>query len=339
MPTAARGSSRPGIKEVAALAGVSWKTVTNVVHERPNVRPETRQRVLDAIDKLGYRPNLIGRNLATGRTGAIALSVPDLTQPYFSMLAHEVIKESKRRGLVALIDESFGDPAHELSVISGLLSHQVDGVIISTLMLENEQLPTGPPPTPVVLLGERASSDILDHVGVDSVASEADATAQLMELGRTKLAFVGLQAGGLGVGALRYKGFRKAIADHGGVCDPRLIKTTPEYSRIVGYDATKSLLTQGVSFDGLVCGNDLLAIGALSCLAEHGVRVPEDVAVIGWDGIPEGAFSNPVLSTVVPDVAEIAAKALDKLIMRIEGDKSAARDITAGYELLLRGST
>lgn len=334
-----RKSSAPGIKDVAALAGVSWKTVTNVVHGRNNVRPETEEKVRAAIDALGYRPNLVGRQLASGRTGVIALSIPEITQPYFAGLAHAVIKESKRRGMIAIIDESMQDAKHELAALEGRLAQKVDGVIISTLALDDAQISQATLDPPVVLLGERGHSDIADHVGVDSITSSIAATEHLLDMGYRNLAFIGLDATGVGTGALRNQGFLRALEERGMNHNEQLTVISAEYSRESGYLAVDRLLTQGDPFDGLVCGSDMLAIGALRALHDHGISVPQEVGVIGWDGIPDGIFSIPSLSTIEPDTEALAQEALDILMARIEGHTEPSKYVNVQYRLLVRESS
>ncbi|MFD2351672.1 LacI family DNA-binding transcriptional regulator [Nonomuraea ferruginea] len=146
---------QPRLKDVAALAGVSIKTVSNVVNGYPFVKPETRERVERAIAELNYRPNLTARNLRQGRSGVIALAVPDLDIPYFAELATNVITAADRHGWTVLIDQTQGDRAKERLVVSGIRAHLIDGLLFSPLALTAADLAQRADHTPMVLLGER----------------------------------------------------------------------------------------------------------------------------------------------------------------------------------------
>lgn len=360
------------IQDVAQRAGVSWKTVSNVLHERANVRPETRARVLAAIEELNYRPSVAGRQLRMGRANLLALAVPAIGNPYFSELAHVMIEGAARSGYTVLIDETHGEADREGVVAEGFRVRVIDGIIFSPLEMTGPQLAARRDRTPIVLIGEHVTSEEsgLDHVAIDNVASAAEATRHLLETGRERIGFLGHQSWRpRGTGDLRLQGYEQALATAGLPLDRALILPAAAYSREEGDARVAEFLARlpgrnttdqhvsgqdppvldvpgrdapgrnALGLDALVCANDLLAIGAMRALRRAGIRVPEDVAVLGWDDTPEGAFSHPALTTVAPDKKELARLAVEALLRRIDGDTSPPVTYVVPHRLVVREST
>ncbi|WP_416902285.1 LacI family DNA-binding transcriptional regulator [Micromonospora echinospora] len=331
---------RHRLKDVAEKAGVSVKTVSNVVNGYQHVRPATRARVEQAIAELNYRPNLSARNLRKGRTGVIALAVPELDIPYFAELARHVVVAAAEQGWTVLIDQTGGSREQERVAASGIGDHLIDGLIFSPLALTAEDL-TGLDGTPMVLLGERVDHGPADHVMIDNVAAARQITAHLAGLGRRRIAAIGAQRTAEGASArLRLAGYRAALTDAGIGYDERLVAPAPVWHRADGAAAMRDLLASGARPDAVFCFNDTLALGALRVLHEYGLRAPEDVAVAGFDDIEDGRFSIPTLSTIAPDKERIGRLAVELLVGRISGDRDAPpRTLTAPYRLELREST
>ncbi|WP_426502170.1 LacI family DNA-binding transcriptional regulator [Dactylosporangium sp. McL0621] len=335
---------RHSLKHVAERAGVSVKTVSNVVNGYPHIRPETRARVEAAIVALDYRPNLSARNLRQGRTGLVALAVPELDNPYFAELTRHVVTAAAAQGWTVLIDHTDGDPDREREVAAGIRDHLVDGLIFSPLALSGAELTGGADRTPTVLLGERIDAadgrGPADHVAVDNVAAARDATAYLASLGRRRIAALGVQHTAEGVSArLRLAGYQAALADAGLPADPALLAPADRWHRADGAAAMRALLDSGARPDAVFCFNDTLALGALRALHEAGLRVPEDVAVAGYDGIDDGRFSIPTLTTIEPDIERLATLAVELLAERIGGGADRPpRECLVPHRLTIRES-
>ncbi|MFD6177507.1 MULTISPECIES: LacI family DNA-binding transcriptional regulator [unclassified Isoptericola] len=347
--TVARGraSGRVGIKDVAAEAGVSWKTVSNVVNGTGRVGDDTRARVEEVIATLGYRPNLAGRQLRRGRTNTLALAVPWVHSPYFSLLAHIVIDVAGQRGYRVLIEETRTERDAELQVARGFQVHSIDGIIFSPLALGPAEIAEVRGETPMVLLGERDDPGHdrrwrTDHVSIDNVLAAREVTEHLLATGR-RLAFVGAESEADRSGTPRLQGFREAHEARGLEVDPRWILPVVQFSRPAGVAAVEAVLPRIGEVGGLVCANDELALGALHALRLNGVRVPEDVAVTGWDNIEDGRYSNPALTTVAPDLESIAAAAVDRVIAQVERRADGAGkgdvDVVVPHRLLVRESS
>lgn len=330
-----------GLKDVALCAGVSIKTVSNVVNGHPYVTDATRQRVMAAIAELGYRPNLSARNLRRGRSGFIGLALPHIHAPYFAELARCLIHAAEQVSWKVLVEQTDGVPERELRVLQGVGDYLSDGVIFSPLAIDLDEFRATTRQVPLVLLGERASHGLADHVGIDNVEAARIAVEHLTGLSRRRIAALGLQAHPeADVARFRLEGYRQALAGAGLPEDPDLLQLTPEYTREDGFAAMGRLLGLAEPPDGVFCFNDALAVGALHLLYERGVRVPDEIAVVGFDGIPEASFTAPALTTIAPNMQQLADRAVALLQRRIEqGDAAEWVDLRVDYDLVVRQST
>ncbi len=347
MPTVSappQGTAEPAprarLKDVAALARVSLKTVTNVVHERPNVADETRERVRAAIAELDYRPSLAGRQLRGGRSNILTLAVPRVDEPYLGALAHQIIAAGTVRGYTVLIDETGGRPAHEREAAEGYPGHGIDGVIFSPLVLDPDHLAAVSNRTPLVLLGEPLPASPADYVAIDNEASARDVVRHLLGRGRRRIGFVGGQPHRpRAVGEVRRRAYADELRRSGLNPSTGWQAHANDFSREEGERLTRGLFGRAPGLDAVVCASDLLAIGALRALRELGRRVPEEVAVVGWDDIVDGRYSSPSLTTIASDLRILAEYALDALVRRIEGDRRPGRRLIVPHELVLRASS
>lgn len=334
------------MQDVARLAGVSAKTVSNVVNGHPHVRPETRRRVEATIAKLGYEVNITARNLRRGRTGLISLALPELKLPYFAELADAIIAEAEHRGLRVLVEQTNYTRERELDILFGSGRAFTDGVIFSPLVLGPDDVHLFRVDFPLVLLGERVFGFPYDHVTMDNVNAADAATSHLLQRGRRRIAVVGVHPGEvMGTAALREQGYRRALGRAGIPVDETLLIPCGKWHRDTGAEAAASLLDSGVSFDAVFGLNDALAIGVLHVLSERGVRVPKDVAVIGFDDIEEASYVRPTLSSVSPGRAQIAREAVALLERRIlekrdpDAQPSPVQRILADFTVVAREST
>ncbi|WP_456787586.1 LacI family DNA-binding transcriptional regulator [Cellulomonas sp. P5_C5] len=341
MSTAKRGSAVT-MHEVAARAGVSIKTVSNVVNGYQYIRPATKERVEAAIADLGYQVNISARNLRRGRTGLIGLAVPELSLPYFAELADSVIRAAEARGLTVLIEQTGSVRERELDVLSGQRRHLTDGLIFSPLALGPQDAAALHVDFPMVLLGERIFGGPADHVTMNNVEAARAATQHLLDLGRRRIAVVGAHEGEtMGSAALRVQGYRQALQEAGLTVDPALIGEAGLWHRATGAETMERLLDSGVEIDAVFGLNDALALGALHVLHARRIDVPGQIAVIGFDDIEETAYSSPTLTTVSPGREQIATTAVDLLLARIdelEPDKPFVQVIT-DFEIIGREST
>ncbi|RKS80715.1 DNA-binding LacI/PurR family transcriptional regulator [Motilibacter peucedani] len=334
--------AEPTLRDVALLAGVSPRTVSNVVNGYAQVSPQTRAKVEKALEQLDYRPNVLARNLANGRSGQVAVVVPYLDTPYFAELLQAIIPRVRARGFNVLVDQTDGDRAHEAELIRrkarGFL---YDGMILSPLGLSQADLAGRDPDLPLVILGERSSDGAFDHVGIDDVAASCEAVTHLLSLGRRRIAAVGDQPYATGEAAQRRTaGYRLAHERAGLPVDESLIVQTPRFNRVDGATAMARLLDRPDPPDAVFGYSDLVALGAIRVLLERGLRVPEDVAVVGYDDIEDGRYSTPSVSTISPDKSTIAEAAVDRLLRRIESrGPVTGEEFVVPWTLVAREST
>ncbi len=333
------------LKDVAERCGVSIKTVSNVVNGNlARVSPQTAERIRASLAELNYLPNLAARHLRKGQAGAIAIAIPDLANPYFSSLCETVMSAADRRGYTVLIEPTAGDRHLERLALKGLSRHVIDGMILIPLALDMDDIQSDGPAVPVVLLGERLFAAALDHVAIDNVAAARVATQHLIDLGRRRIGAIGAPVdAGEGMALLRLQGYREALQNAGHEVAPELIAPGPLsavlYNRASGVEAMRYLLDLGTPLDAVFCFNDLLALGAMKALHLAGRRIPDDVAVIGFDDIEDSRYAIPSLSTITPDRDAIAEAALTSLEARIHHDEAPPRLLQPPFHLTVRGST
>jgi len=329
------------MRDVAQHAGVSTRTVSNVVNDFPYVSDDMRAKVQAALDELDYKPNLMARGLKQGRTGIITLLLPQIAVPYFGEIAHEVVEYASRLGCTVMIDETGGRSDRELDLLQvAARSGWVDGVLMSSQGLRGPALAHLPVDIPVVLLGERTAKTTLDHVGIDNIGAAAAAVRHLLATGCRRIAAIGGNPSLSDMTSrLRFKGYRAALRVAGIPNDDDLYVHTATYKRIGAAPAIRQLLHLADPPDGLFCFSDELAAGALRELHDQGIRVPEEMKVVGFDDIDEARFSIPTITSICPDKADIAKMALTMLLERVRGSTAKPRDIRVGYELIIRESS
>lgn len=336
-----RGPRRATVKDVAALAGVSPKTVSNVMNGTVFVRPDTQEKVRAAVEELGFVPNLSARSLRNGRTGVIALALPDLATAFSADLVHRVVQVAHERGMAVQIEETGAEPKREYDLVSRAREHQIDGLILNPIRLQDsivvhdDQLP------PVVLIGEVEQHKV-DRVLIDSRQAGYEVTKHLLERGARRVAALGGTTGATGASATsiqRLEGYHRALREHVIEPDPRLEVYVEEWSMAGGAEAANELLTRDTGFDAIVAFTDSIALGAMHVLQEHGISVPGDVLMTGFDDVEHARFMNPSLTTIALDRHAFAEAAVDLLLTRIGDRTSPPRAVAIPHELVVRAST
>ncbi|GAB3598525.1 LacI family DNA-binding transcriptional regulator [Microbacterium tumbae] len=325
-------------REVAEAAQVSLRTVSNVVNGFAHVAEPTRARVLQAIADLDYRPSEIARSLKRGRSGLVGLVLPELDTPYFAELTRAFVEEGARRGMTVVIDQTDGDIERERYLIDRTVAGSLfDALVISPLALAPDDLAAVDPARPIIFLGEN-SLPRFDRIAIDNVAAARDAVTHLATAGRRRIAAIGAQASPYASSELRLRGYREALMA-AGLGHAGLVEEVLQFRRADGADAMERLLARSERPDAVFCFSDLLALGAHRALHLHGLRIPTDIAVVGFDDIEDGAYATPSLTTIRPDRSFIARTALDRIEARLGGTAPAAALITAPHELVIRESS
>ncbi|MFZ7089016.1 LacI family DNA-binding transcriptional regulator [Curtobacterium sp. RRHDQ10] len=332
---------RATVRDVATLAGVSAKTVSNVINGVVPVRPATRERVEAALRELDYVPNMSARGLRNGRTGVIALALPDLATAYSAELAKWFVESAHDRGWAVQIEQSGENAERELELISRARTHLVDGLVLNptTLMGSGVRGDHGPLP-PTVVIGEVEPQGV-DQVHVDSRRAAREMTEHLIGLGHRRIAIVGASDDTFrsATSELRQAGHEDALRAAGIPVDPTLAITATSWSSGAGAAFFARFLDHHELPDAVFCFTDSMALGVLSVLADRGVDVPGRVSVAGFDDIQDAAFAVPALTSVSFDKRAIALAALTALERRIE-DATAEREVVViPHRIVTRAST
>lgn len=329
---------RPTLADVAAVAGVSAKTVSNVLLGRPYVAAATQRRVRLAVEQVGYQVNPAGRSLASGRSGRIAVVIPMLYQPYFAEMAERLIVALAEHGMTSTLRVARGQQA-ELDAVTGATTADADGVIICPHHFDGGQLDGTRLRRPVVQLGG-GRNHAVDTVLMAEREGFYAVTTHLLESGRQRLAMIWNQNPEGRPGGDRFEGFLAAHRDRGvPVAESRYAAGSDWDRRASGYEAMVGLLRTGSDFDAAVCVNDAIAVGALRALRSSGRRVPEDVALTGFDDTDEGEFTSPPLTSVNPNLSEMVEAAVRMLLDRLGGDTGEPRVVRTGARLVVRASS
>ncbi len=325
--------------DVAREVGVSMMTVSRVINDKDDVSPATRQRVLEAIERLGYRPSGIARGLATHHTGTLGLVIPDVANPFFAEVARGVEQIAYAEGYNVFLCNTDEDPERELDVLGSLEEKRVDGIVLCSSRLDSVDLQLLVNANPAVVLinrrvdgGERSAAAVL----VDDVLGGQLTAGHLLSRGHRAIGFLsGPVESRSGQG--RVEGYRQALVAHHIPYRPEWVAACAPVAH-AGAAAARQLLTAHRDLTALLCYNDLVAVGALRACAELGLRVPEDLAIVGFDDIPLAALVAPALTTCRVPRHELGTRAVELLLARIREETATEQEIVLVPELVVRAS-
>ncbi|MGA8353887.1 MAG: LacI family DNA-binding transcriptional regulator [Solirubrobacteraceae bacterium] len=348
------------IRDVAALCGLSIATVTRVFQGSQSVREETKARVLESADRLGYRPNSIARALSTGTSNTIGVLIRSLVDPYWAEIANAIERRAGERGCSVLLASSQGRPDLEREKLETFFDNRVDGVIVGGVSGEPNRWPHPGRQIPTVMLlwdstpqpellaelsngplsqrlrmlpQETLPGEWLAHVSTDDAAGGALIARHLLELGHRRFAF--LVPPPVRSHLLRLLGMRMALED-AGVSFGAVLPTADTFEN--GRAIATQLLRGNSPPTALVCATDVIAVGAISAADELGVRVPADVSIVGYDDIDLASYVNPPLTTLRNPMRQLGETALDLLLSGRAGETGAISHRLTGV-LMARGST
>jgi LacI family transcriptional regulator len=329
--------NRVTMADVAREAGVSAMTVSRVINNKDDVSSATRGRVLEVVDRLGYRPSGIARSLATRRTGTLGLVVPDVANPFFADVARGVEHVAYTEGYNVFLCNTEEDSQREESVLMSLEEKRVDGLVLCSSRLDDDELqPVLDRYPSVVLVNRNLEDNRTSTVVVDDQTGGCLATQHLLNAGHRVVGFLAGPPASRS-GRQRLEGYRIALAAAGLPGDPsRVQPCSPKAEG--GHHAARQLLAANPRLTALFCYNDLVAVGALQACAELGRRVPDDVAVVGFDDIPLAALVNPPLTTCRVLRYELGAQAVRLLLSQIRGHPGDAEHVVLRPELVVRAS-
>lgn len=325
--------------DVARAAGVSVMTVSNVLNERVPVGESTRARVMEAVEALGYEINLTARHLRAGRTDTVALVVPSF-HDYFGELADQVAPLIEAEGRHLVLERTSANPEQEMEALSVARLQIYDGILLSVAGLDLEKLERVRTAKPLVLLGERDVPDHFDHVRLANESGAHLATAHMIERGSRRVLALGCSPDGAHMMTTdRRVGWENACHEAGLAADPAYVVPVSDYTSVGGREAMLEVIASGLPFDGVFAVTDIVALGALSALAESGLRVPADVQLVGFDNLDMSRFIPPGITSVDVDRKGVAEAAVGLLHRQMSGWNGAAEHVVAPVRLVVRGST
>lgn len=337
MPT--RTPAAPGratMQDVAALAGVSLKSVSRVVNAEPGVSPALSDRVRRAVDELGYRHNLAASNLRRGqRTGAIGMLVQDLSNGFCAEALRAVEDRARERGVVVMAASSDEDGPREREVVAGLVARRVDGLLLMPTSRDLGWLaPEIRAGLAVVAVDRRPVVPEIDAVVVDNQGSSAEAVGHLVAHGHRRIAFLG-DTSGIVTAAERQDGYRAALRASGVAPDPAL-ELTGLRSREAAREGVRALLDLADPPTALFAARNVISEGAVMALQDRGRT--HQVALVGFDDLAVAEMLDPAISVVTQHTHEIGTRAIDLLLSRLDGDTSPPRTEVVATTLVPRGS-
>jgi len=309
------------IKDVAERAGVSVSTVSIALKRDPRVRESTRQRILEAVQSLGYRPNGIARDLKMQQTQTMAVFLHDLGGPFYSELVSGVQDVALSYGYSPIVACSVGGKGVALERL--LVENRVDGAIILDPYIEEDFIRRVAGPTlPLVLLDRDVAGPHVYRVTSDHEGGAFSVTMHLLEMGYRQIAFIGGPSVSVD-GQLRFRGFARAMKHFGVDLEKRLI-IIGDFTEQSGYAAALTLLSQNQLPEAVFAANDEMAIGVLRAVTERSIRVPNDIALVGFDDIRLTQYTTPALTTVHQPMYELGTVATQILFRALAGEETIA---------------
>ena len=327
------------IREVSKVAGVSVATVSRTMRHPDRVRKKTREKVLAAIEAVGYRPNMMARNFRAKKSFAVVVLVPNIANPFFSRVIRGIEQGAQQEGYAVLLGDTQGLKEREAEYISLVSSRQADGVIQLSANVDGvlDILDTANGPVPLVNACECAVNPQCPTVRIDNVAAALKAMEHLISLGHERIGIV-LGPGDSPLTIDRLKGYKLALKEHKLPFDKRLV-VSGDFSLRSGRRAVTSLSSVNNPPTAIFCCNDEMAIGAMRRIKRSGFRVPEDVSIVGFDDIEFASYVDPPLTTISQPTEELGKMAFSVLLDLLEGRTPEQTDFVLPTELIVRDST
>lgn len=328
----------PTISDVAKRAGVANITVSRVLNGAENVNPVTRRRVEQAIQELGYLPNLAARSLRSGQTRTLALLVPDIGNPFWPSVARGIEDAAQSGGYSIFLCNTDENPTKQRDYLFAVLQQRVDGVILAPCDPDAASLaPLREQGTPTVIIDRRVDGWNVDTVYADSVSGARALIQHLLNLGHTRIAALTGPAG-VSTAEDRLLGYRLALHEAGIAAEPRLLRYG-EYRTTSGYQMAKDVLAAGLAPTAFFAANQAIALGVLDALTERGLDVPRDVALVSFDDLPDVDHLFPFLTVVAQSAYDMGLNAAQLLLSRMSaGVALQPRHVVLPTRLILRYS-
>jgi LacI family transcriptional regulator, galactose operon repressor len=327
------------IKDIAQVAGVASGTVSKALNGSAEISEPTRARIVAVATRLGYRPNAIARSLKVQRTHTLGVITNDRDGLFTTAMVHGLADVANERRFGVFLCNSYGSTAKERRHVELLLDKQVEGIVMTDYKVEERGAPAAPTgDLPLVYLYSYTDATESPCILPDDEGGAKMAAAHLLALGRRRVGFINGPPA-YEVTRSRLAGYRAALAEHGQPYDGRLVLTAPDWHQDSGFKLAQQAMALETPPDALVCANDELAAGAVLALSELKLRVPDDVAIVGFDDRPFAAHLPVPLTTVALPLREMGVQAAHKLFDAIGGSPPVSERIYVPCSLVVRGSS
>jgi LacI family transcriptional regulator, repressor for deo operon, udp, cdd, tsx, nupC, and nupG len=330
MPTAT-------IHDVAKAAGVSVATVSRVINNSPSVAESTKEAVMAVIKKMNYQPNLLGRNLRRTETRLILVLLPNIANPFYARIVKGIEDVGHKSGYHVMLCNTDSEIEREKVYLELLKNRLADGVIFMAPVLGREELTEIGRKYPVVQCCEYKEGAQVSHVSIDNHAAAYKVVKHLISSGHKRIGLISCRNNFVSI-IQRENGYRKALEDAGIEFEEDLIKFG-DYSFNSGIRAANQFLSMKSRPTALFAISDIMAIGALRAIRESNLKVPEDIAVVGFDNINFASMCNPMLTTIYQPKYDIGCIAMEILLQQIRGELKEPRNVFLENEIIIREST
>jgi LacI family transcriptional regulator len=325
------------IKDVAKEARVSIATVSRVLNNIDVVNDDTKQRVKDAIEKLGYRPNIVARSLKTQRTRTVGIIVPDISNQFYPEIVRGAEDVANIYEYNVMLCNTDLEKDKEIEYIRIMKEKMADGIIYMSSFLDEDLLKLLEElKLPAILIENTDPSGKLASVSIDNEKAAYDGVAYLIKKGNKKIAYVGADKGGNNLSANRYKGYEKALKEKKVKIDEDMIEFTGSKAKD-GFDAVNRILEKS-EIDAVFCTGDEIAMGVINGLRERGIKVPEQVDVMGFDNIYFSSIFYPKLTTVAQPMYDMGSVGMRMLIKKINGSEPEEKSYVLDHQIIERSS-
>lgn len=321
------------IKDIAERAGVSPSTVSRALNDHPRISRRTRERIRRLAKEMGYSPSAIARSLVAKRTFTIGLVISFISDPFLAQVVRGVEEAAIDNGYSVFLCSSYGDPTREMAVVETFRERRADGIIVTTSRVDSLYAPLLDKfKIPIVLINCR---EYAYSVSTDNLHGGQLATEHLLELGHTRIGYISSEEGGR-TNLDRLEGYKMALRRYGIAFDQSLV-SAGDGKVEGGKEGMKRLLALPCPPTAVFCYNDMTAIGAAAALREAGLRVPEDMSLVGFDDIDLAPYLNPPLTTVRQPRYELGRSAMEMLLALLAGE--AVTNVLLQGELIVRESS
>jgi len=325
------------IQDVAKTAGVSVATVSRVLNNNGPVSQSARDCVLRAIKELDYQPNLLGRNLRRTETKMLLVLLPNIANPFYSRIVKGIEDVGRKNGYNILLCNTDSDRGREMAYLDLLKNRLADGVIFMAPELESGELSEIGARFPVVQCCEYKEGARVSHVSIDNFSAAYMAVRHLIDQGHSKIGLISCKNGFMST-QQREKAYRKALEDAGIGYSAKLVRYG-DYGFKSGLRAAKQLLSIEEKPTAIFAISDVMAIGAIRAVKEQGLKVPDDVAVMGFDNIDFASMCDPALTTVSQPKYDLGCVAMELMLRQIKEEIKEPQDVFLEHELIMREST